>query len=76
VGNGAVIGTGNDYYAKSPKANPHGPGAGDGRVFRGGSWCYEAGLLRVALRDWAPSGEPDFNLGFRVLRPQSSEQVK
>ena len=27
-----------DYYKRSPKEDPHGPGIGDFRVFRGGSW--------------------------------------
>ena len=40
-----------DYYANAPAANPPGPSGGEGRVFRGGAWDDEAGLLRGAYRD-------------------------
>ena len=42
---------GSDYYAVVPNANPPGPSSGEGRVFRGGAWDDEAGLLRAAYRD-------------------------
>ena len=38
------------------------------RVFRGGSWRYIAGYLRVALRDYHDPDFRDFYLGFRIRR--------
>jgi formylglycine-generating enzyme required for sulfatase activity len=56
-----------NYYASSPATDPRGPGNGQYRVLRGGSWAYDAPLLRSASRDWLA---PAFGLsafGFRVV---------
>jgi formylglycine-generating enzyme required for sulfatase activity len=55
-----------DYYGKSPNADPTGPATGSNRVIRGGAWASEAMYCRSALRD---KDAPDFrglDLGFRV----------
>ena len=58
------------YYASAPPENdPPGPGpdAGSGHVSRGGSWCFEASMLRSALRFGLPADYSESNLGFRVV---------
>jgi formylglycine-generating enzyme required for sulfatase activity len=58
---------GDAYYAVSPLVDPHGPGAGDGRVVRGGNWDYNASFCRVAGRGvWWP-GARDNVVGFRTV---------
>ncbi len=62
-----------NYYANSPENNPQGPTDGVGRVFRGGSWAYDAGYCRSAYRDWY---DPDYrgdDTGFRLVLPRSAE---
>ena len=64
----------NDWYGKYKKGSqtdPKGPNSGSYRVYRGGSWSYDAGYLRSAYRD---SNSPDDrydDLGFRLLRQPS-----
>ncbi|MBN1809745.1 MAG: formylglycine-generating enzyme family protein [Planctomycetes bacterium] len=58
---------GENYYSQSPRQDPKGPGTGEGRVRRGGSWCDNTFVCRSACRNSTP---PDFrfcNLGFRVV---------
>lgn len=58
-----------DWYGKYPKgavSDPVGPREGSFRVFRGGSWSFEAASCRSALRNWF---DPSFRFddgGFRV----------
>ncbi|MDA1016077.1 MAG: SUMF1/EgtB/PvdO family nonheme iron enzyme [Planctomycetota bacterium] len=55
-----------DYYKNSPVSDPKGPGAGQFRVLRGGSWYVDAGFCRSAVR-YGFSPDYRFNgLGFRV----------
>jgi formylglycine-generating enzyme required for sulfatase activity len=58
-----------DYYQKSPKEDPAGPGAGTWRVVRGGNWSDEARSLRAARRSgiFPPSYRGTFG-GFRVVQ--------
>ncbi|MBQ9579353.1 MAG: SUMF1/EgtB/PvdO family nonheme iron enzyme [Ottowia sp.] len=51
--------------------DPQGPGAGEGRVLRGGSWFSGARRVRSAMRGrLAPDKRLD-NVGFRLaLTPQ------
>jgi formylglycine-generating enzyme required for sulfatase activity len=46
------------YYARSPRENPTGPGSGERRVLRGGSWYVDnSDFLRAADRDkYIPDG--------------------
>ncbi len=58
---------GSNYYDTSPYDNPHGPVSGTYRVYRGGSWLYDANYCRVARRF---GGRPDSRhsiYGIRVV---------
>jgi len=60
-----------DYYGKSPAANPPGPSAGEVRVRRGGCWLSTAHLrsaLRVSHHNYAPPGESASYTGFRCAK--------
>lgn len=58
---------GSDYYSSSPADNPTGPSSGTERVFRGGSWSYHPGLLRVAFRGYAEPHSRYSDYGFRCV---------
>jgi formylglycine-generating enzyme required for sulfatase activity len=55
-------------YSEGRAANidPHGAGAGDKRVIRGGSWFFDANSARCALRYTHAPQDKGFSLGFRV----------
>ena len=55
-----------DFYSSSSQTNPTGPSSGSNRVYRGGSWFFNARNCRVSHRF---SGTPSFscsNLGLRL----------
>lgn len=59
---------GENYYSISPGTDPKGPGTGQYRVRRGGSWQDAADLVRSARR---AAGRPDSKgnyIGFRIIR--------
>jgi formylglycine-generating enzyme required for sulfatase activity len=59
---------GADYYAESPATDPRGPGDGDSRVLRGGSFlCHESYChrYRVAARSSQTPESSAANVGFR-----------
>ena len=57
-----------ENYSAGVQTDPRGASSGAVRVFRGGSWGYDAILCRVALRSgFVPGGTSDF-IGFRVAR--------
>ena len=57
-----------NYYSKSPKYNPKGPGSCKYRVLRGGSWDnYDIGC-RSSNRISNNPGSSYYNYGFRFLR--------
>jgi formylglycine-generating enzyme required for sulfatase activity len=64
----------NNYYANSPKSNPKGPGSGEWRVLRGGSWddyyYFSYGdYLRVAGRVSSnPTDDVYHGVGFRCVQ--------
>jgi formylglycine-generating enzyme required for sulfatase activity len=64
-----------DWYGDYPSAaqtNPTGPGTGDYRVQRGGSWYGSANIVRSANRDW---GDPLYRYvlsGFRCVGASTS----
>ena len=59
---------GEDYYSKSPDADPPGPPSGELRVCRGGSWYGSPRYCRSACRGRYTPGIRDNLLGFRVSR--------
>lgn len=64
---------GEDYYKKSPSANPPGPASGADHVIRGGSWLcsenYCTGYRAAARNHTAPDTGLN-NLGFRCVRDE------
>ena len=59
---------GEDYYANSPKKDPHGPVSGSTRVLRGGAWRDRAVYCRSAFRLGGGPGLRDGDAGFRLVR--------
>jgi formylglycine-generating enzyme required for sulfatase activity len=59
---------GASYYNDSPARNPKGPGSGDAKVLRGGSWDYDSTFLRAAYRIRSAPGDWYDGLGFRCAR--------
>ena len=59
---------GEDYYGKSPAANPEGPVSGKMRVLRGGGWGLDSWNLRAALRIRDVPENGDYYIGFRCVR--------
>lgn len=58
---------GQSYYRESPRSNPKGPSNGTKRVFRGGSWFYDARGVRASYRDFAAPDYSSSYLGFRLV---------
>jgi formylglycine-generating enzyme required for sulfatase activity len=56
---------GEDYYGNALDSNPLGPGSGERRVIRGGSWYELGGSMRAAQRSHDDPAVSDGNLGFR-----------
>ena len=56
-----------NYYVKSPSANPTGPDNGEARVVRGASWNYNSGATRPGLRNWFPPYFHNDSSGFRCV---------
>jgi formylglycine-generating enzyme required for sulfatase activity len=59
---------GEEYYAKSPVADPRGPDSGKSRVRRGGGWNSFPLWVRAAFRNVSPPDTRCLNLGFRVAQ--------
>ncbi len=57
------------YYQNSPKYNPRGPGNGELRVLRGGSWFRGPSFVRTACRLWSDPASRSINVGFRLSSP-------
>jgi formylglycine-generating enzyme required for sulfatase activity len=58
-----------DYYARSPKDNPAGPGSGEYRVVRGGSWSAVPRGVRAANRNRGWPSDRVCGVGFRAAFP-------
>ncbi|MEI8341462.1 MAG: formylglycine-generating enzyme family protein, partial [Verrucomicrobiota bacterium] len=56
-------------YGSAAQTNPTGPTTGSNRVFRGGSWSYDANNVRASIRFSAPPDNRYTILGFRVVAP-------
>ena len=60
---------GKDYYRNSPKDNPKGPGSGEFRALRGGSWYRTPPLgLRATNRGRDTPDTRYFGSGFRIAQ--------
>jgi formylglycine-generating enzyme required for sulfatase activity len=60
-----------DWYGPYPArelTNPTGSSGGSGRVFRGGSWYFDAGCCRAAYRSGSTPSFRSSILGFRLAR--------
>ncbi|MBF0557463.1 MAG: formylglycine-generating enzyme family protein [Nitrospirae bacterium] len=57
---------GENYYGESPENNPQGPGSGQFKVLRGGSWYCVLQSVRVAVRHMGAPSVRIYNLGFRL----------
>ena len=57
-----------DSYKKGPEKNPIGPGKGEEKVVRGGSWLYVSEFLRSAHRFNAQPMNRHFGYGFRCAK--------
>jgi sulfatase modifying factor 1 len=55
-----------NYYASSPERNPTGPGSGERRSSRGGSWRHHIKVTRAAARSSIPPQFKYADYGFRV----------
>jgi formylglycine-generating enzyme required for sulfatase activity len=53
------------YYGTSPSANPPGPGEGELKVLRGGSWVSDPLYVRVSVRGSSEPADRSNNVGFR-----------
>lgn len=58
------------WYQNGDQTNPIGPGAGDYRIRRGGSWLFVEAGSRVAHRLSYTPGEAHKTLGFRIARTE------
>jgi formylglycine-generating enzyme required for sulfatase activity len=57
-----------EYYARSPSADPRGPAETNVRVRRGGGWNSFPLYARASFRNYNSGDSRCVNLGFRVLR--------
>jgi formylglycine-generating enzyme required for sulfatase activity len=57
-------------YPAVPQTNPQGSSQGSYRVYRGGSWAYNASGCRVANRSGSAPSYRNLNLGFRLVLPE------
>jgi formylglycine-generating enzyme required for sulfatase activity len=61
---------GEDYYAKSPEADPQGPAEGRLKVRRGGSWHTWSLYARASFRNWNTPSTRYVLVGFRIVREE------
>jgi formylglycine-generating enzyme required for sulfatase activity len=63
-----------EYYTQSPKDNPTGPGTGERKAFRGGSWNDSPRNLRVTARFAAEPDYQDQSVGFRCAMSAGTDK--
>jgi formylglycine-generating enzyme required for sulfatase activity len=61
-----------NYYRKSPKADPAGPAAGNNKLRRGGSWHTWPIYTRCSYRNWNSRDTRYTLVGIRLLREVNS----
>lgn len=54
-------------FSSSSQTNPTGPASGSDRVYRGGSWYFDAGRCRVSFRGSGAPGYRYYHLGLRLV---------
>ena len=54
------------HYNNGSQSNPTGPSSGTGRMFRGGSWSFDARYCRVSNRFFYTPTISSYYLGFRL----------
>ncbi len=64
---------GRHYYNRSTKRNPKGPGEGEFKVVRGGSWVNYPNTLRSAARRWSRPEVLFNDTGFRCAKDATDE---
>ena len=67
-----------NYYARSPVANPTGPGGSvdeDGKSVRGGAWSSTIQGVRSAVRVSVGAWRGHFDVGFRCVYPAAGSVV-
>ena len=64
-----------NYYAKSPVADPQGPADGSVRVRRGGSWHTWSLYTRCSYRNWNSAQTRYTLVGMRLLRELSDADL-
>jgi formylglycine-generating enzyme required for sulfatase activity len=57
-----------EFYCGSPERNPQGPGTGQRRASRGGSWRHHVRVSRCAARSSIPPAFQYADYGFRLVR--------
>jgi len=67
---------GENYYESSPSSDPQGPGTGEKRVVRGGSWHHTADSWRSAFRKSYPPDYRGISIGFRLVREIDDTSVR
>jgi formylglycine-generating enzyme required for sulfatase activity len=58
-----------DYYRNSPRENPQGPGSGQLKALRGGSWSSDPGYARASSRDGGDPANRGSVIGLRLGFP-------
>ncbi|HXZ19691.1 MAG TPA: SUMF1/EgtB/PvdO family nonheme iron enzyme [Candidatus Acidoferrales bacterium] len=56
-----------NYYQSSPSQDPPGPGGGQYRVLRGGSWSIYPRVVRVSYRNLIGPASRSYSIGFRCV---------
>ena len=64
------------YPQQEIAVNPSGPGRGDHRVLRGGSWLVKQSSCRCATRFWCVPVDGPFFTGFRIARDPSDDMIE
>jgi formylglycine-generating enzyme len=64
-----------DYYAISPERNPRGPGLGQRKASRGGSWRHQVKVARCSARSSIPPEFQYADYGFRVACDLTSDAI-
>ncbi|MGH9346616.1 MAG: formylglycine-generating enzyme family protein [Vicinamibacterales bacterium] len=57
-----------EYYARSPAADPTGPSSGEARVTRGGAWRPYPRVFRLSNRGRSRPDRANYYIGFRCAR--------